>query len=124
MYENVRTLRTFQVFRAAHELDAGEQGYTAGQQHREASQVHVPLAAGVCGGRVPSETEIPAALYELSTFERLPSVSPSKGNEESPSSEFKILLAREVTIRASFFFFSGVELKSRGSMSVKKLQDG
>lgn len=50
----IRTLRTFLVFRAANELDTGEQRYAAGQQHCEAAQIHVPLAASVSGGCVPS----------------------------------------------------------------------
>ncbi|KYN28894.1 hypothetical protein ALC57_01858 [Trachymyrmex cornetzi] len=52
--QSVRTLRTFQVFRAAYKLYAGEQRYTARQQHREATQIHVPLPAGLRRRGVPS----------------------------------------------------------------------
>lgn len=50
----IRTLRTFLVFRAANELDTGEQRDTAGQKHCEATQIHVPLATCVSCGCVPS----------------------------------------------------------------------
>lgn len=53
---SVRTLRTFQVFRAAYKLDTGKQGYTAGQQHREATQVHVSLPTGLRRRGVPTVT--------------------------------------------------------------------
>lgn len=56
IWENVRTLRTFEVFRTAHEFDAREQGYSAGQQHCKAPQIHIPLSAGVCCGRIPPGT--------------------------------------------------------------------
>lgn len=56
--QSVRTLRTFQVFRAAHELNTGEQGDTARQQHREATQIHISLPAGLRRRRVPSETQV------------------------------------------------------------------
>lgn len=51
---SVRTLRTFQVFRAAYKLDAGEQRYAARQQHREATQIHVSLPASLRCRGIPS----------------------------------------------------------------------
>lgn len=56
--QSVRTLRTFQVFRAAYKLDAGEQRYAARQQHREATQIHVSLPAGLRRRGIPSGTRI------------------------------------------------------------------
>ena len=57
IWENVRTLRTFEVFRTAHEFDARKQGYSTWQQHRETSQIHVPFSAGIRRSRVPPATE-------------------------------------------------------------------
>jgi len=68
--ERIRTLRTFQVFRAAHKLDAGKQGYTARQQHREATQVHVPLPAGLRRRGVPSEMQSPVRHYRATRVDR------------------------------------------------------
>ena len=45
---------TFQVFGTADELDAGEQRDAAGEQHREAAQVHVALAARIRRRGIPS----------------------------------------------------------------------
>lgn len=52
----VRTLRTFQVFRAAYKFHTGEQGYTAREQHREATQIHVSLPTGLRRSGVPTVT--------------------------------------------------------------------
>lgn len=65
---SVRTLRTFQVFRAAYKLDTGEQGYVARQQHREAAQVHISLPAGLRGRGVPSETQIRDIIAHVRTY--------------------------------------------------------
>lgn len=61
----VRTLRTFQVFRAAYEFHTGEQRYTARQQHREATQVHVTLATGLRRRGVPAVTQIPLSQSRI-----------------------------------------------------------
>lgn len=42
------------MFGAANELDAGEEGDAAGQQHGEGAQRQASLAAGVGGRRVPA----------------------------------------------------------------------
>lgn len=43
------------MLRAAHELDAGEQRDAAGQQHGEATHLHVPVLAGGRPGLVPPD---------------------------------------------------------------------
>ena len=68
--QSVRTLRTFQVFRAAYKLYAGEQRYTARQQHREATQIHVPLPAGLRRRGVPSGNANPLDAVTCTRGER------------------------------------------------------
>lgn len=69
----VRTLRTFQVFRAAYEFHTGEQRYTAWQQHREATQVHVSLPTSLRCRGVPTATQIP--LLQSRVFKDAHSIS-------------------------------------------------
>jgi hypothetical protein len=100
--ERIRTLRTFQVFRAAHKLDAGKQGYAARQQHREATQVHVPLPAGLRRRGVPSEMQSPVrrALALFESAGTLRAIIQHRGSS-STNARYPFLLGRQSAARFS-----------------------
>jgi len=86
--ERIRTLRTFQVFRATHKLDAGKQGYAARQQHREAAQVHVPFPAGFRRSGVPSETQSPVRYYQTALADLSSRAHASSSQHRGSSTRF------------------------------------
>lgn len=50
----------------ADELNAGEDGYAAGQEHGEAAHLHAALLAGSCSGLVPPhERPAPGGVVDV-----------------------------------------------------------